>query len=215
MAGCSLIGGETAEMPGMYDPNEYDLAGFAVGLVEKAKIIDGSQIAAGDVIIGLASSGAHSNGYSLVRKVIAVSGEDLYEPFDSKRTLGETLLEPTRIYVKPVLEALAKVPVKGIAHITGGGLIENIPRVLPENVFARLEAIRWPCPAIFDWLKRRGNIKDAEMHRTFNCGIGMVLVVSADDVNATLDALAAGGAEAFHIGFIVPRQAGQPQTVVV
>jgi phosphoribosylformylglycinamidine cyclo-ligase len=214
-AGCSLIGGETAEMPGMYDPNEYDLAGFAVGLVEKAKIIDGSKIAAGDAIIGLASSGPHSNGYSLVRKVIAVSGEDLYEPFDSKRTLGEALLEPTRIYVKPVLAALAKVPVKGIAHITGGGLTENIPRVLPENVFARLEAIRWPWPAVFDWLKRRGHIEDAEMHRTFNCGIGMVLVVSPDDVNATLDALAAEGAEAFQIGFIFARQAGQPQTVVV
>jgi phosphoribosylformylglycinamidine cyclo-ligase len=214
-AGCSLIGGETAEMPGMYDPNEYDLAGFAVGLVEKAKIIDGSTIAPGDAIIGLASSGAHSNGYSLVRKVIAVSGEDLYEPFAGDRTLGETLLEPTRIYVKPVLAALAKVPVKGIAHITGGGLTDNIPRVLPENVFARLEAIRWPRPPIFDWLKRRGHIEDAEMHRTFNCGIGMVLVVSPDDANATIDALAAGGAEAFHIGFIVAREAGQPQTVVV
>ena len=215
MAGCSLIGGETAEMPGMYDPNEYDLAGFAVGLVEKAKIIDGAKIVAGDAIIGLASSGPHSNGYSLVRKVIAVSGEDLYESFDSKHTLGEALLEPTRIYVKPVLEALAKVPVKGIAHITGGGLTENIPRVLPENVFARLEAIRWPCPAIFDWLRRRGHIEDAEMHRTFNCGIGMVLVVSPDDADAAIAALAAGGAEAYLIGSIVARQAGQPQTIVV
>ena len=215
MAGCSLIGGETAEMPAMYDPNEYDLAGFAVGLVEKAKIIDGAKIVAGDAIIGLASSGPHSNGYSLVRKVVAVSGEDLYETFDSKRTLGETLLEPTRIYVKPVLGVLAKVKVKGIAHITGGGLTGNIPRVLPENVFARLEANRWPCPAIFDWLKRRGHIEDAEMHRTFNCGIGMVLVVSPDDANATIEALAAGGAEAFLIGSIVARQAGQPQTIVV
>src|SRR5471030_1599461 len=137
-ANCALIGGETAEMPGMYDPNEYDLAGFAVGLVEKSKIIDGKSIVAGDAVVGLASSGPHSNGYSLVRKVIAVSGEDLYEPFDAQRTLGEALLSPTRIYVKPVLALLGKVQLKGLAHITGGGLTENIPRVLPEGVCARL-----------------------------------------------------------------------------
>ena len=142
LANCELIGGETAEMPGMYDPNEYDLAGFAVGLVEKAKIIDGKGIVAGDAVIGLASSGPHSNGFSLVRKVIAVSGEDLYERFDDDGTLGETLLAPTRIYVKPVLALLEKVPVKGLAHITGGGLTENIPRVRPENACARLEARR-------------------------------------------------------------------------
>src|SRR5215212_2901123 len=138
-AGRALIGGETAEMPGMYDPNEYDLAGFAVGLVEKSKIIDGKRIAAGDAIIGLASSGPHSNGFSLVRRVVAVSGADLWEKFDNERTLGDALLEPTRIYVKPVLSLLSQVAIKGMAHITGGGLTENMPRVLPENVAARLE----------------------------------------------------------------------------
>jgi len=214
-ANCALIGGETAEMPGMYDPNEYDLAGFAVGLVEKAKIIDGKAIVAGDAVIGLASSGPHSNGFSLVRKVIAVSGEDLYERFDDDGTLGETLLAPTRIYVKPVLALLEKVPVKGLAHITGGGLTENIPRVLPENACARLEARRWPRPGIFDWLQKRGHIADAEMQRTFNCGIGMVIVVARSDVAATLDALAAQGCEAYEIGAIVERGAGEPQTVVV
>jgi phosphoribosylformylglycinamidine cyclo-ligase len=214
-ANCALIGGETAEMPGMYDPNEYDLAGFAVGLVEKAKIIDGATIVPGDVVLGLPSSGPHSNGYSLVRKVIAVSGADLYEPFDDKRTLGEALLEPTRIYVKPVLATLAKVTVKGIAHITGGGLTENIPRVLPDNVCAALETGRWPRPAIFEWLQRKGNIEDAEMQRTFNCGLGMVLVVAAEDVQATIDTLAENGAEAFQVGAIVERKAGEPQTTVV
>jgi phosphoribosylformylglycinamidine cyclo-ligase len=214
-ANCALIGGETAEMPGMYDPNEYDLAGFAVGLVEKAKIIDGAHIVAGDVVIGLASSGCHSNGYSLVRKVIAVSGADLYEPFDTQRTLGEALLEPTRIYVKPVLAALAKVEIKGLAHITGGGLTENIPRVLPENVCARLERSRWQRPAVFDWLQKRGHIEDDEMHRTFNCGIGMALVVAKENVQAAIDALTQEGADAFEIGAIVERGADEPQTVVV
>ena len=214
-ANCALIGGETAEMPGMYDPNEYDLAGFAVGLVEKAKIIDGSTIVAGDVVLGLPSSGAHSNGYSLVRKVIAVSGADLYEPFDDHRTLGEALLEPTRIYVKPVLATLAKVEIKGLAHITGGGLTDNIPRVLPENVCARLERSRWRRPAVFDWLQKRGHIEDDEMHRTFNCGIGMVLVVAKANVQAAIAALAEAGADALEVGSIVERNAGEPQTVVV
>jgi phosphoribosylformylglycinamidine cyclo-ligase len=214
-AGASLIGGETAEMPGMYDPNEYDLAGFAVGLVEKSKIIDGSKIVPGDAVIGLASSGPHSNGYSLVRKVIAVSGADLYEPFDDKRTLGEMLLEPTRIYVKAVLAAIAKVPVKGLAHITGGGLTENIPRVLPENTCAGLDSSKWPRLPIFDWLQRRGHIDNAEMWRTFNCGIGMVLIVARGDVKATLDVFAEQGTDAFEIGSIVERAEGGPQTVVV
>jgi phosphoribosylformylglycinamidine cyclo-ligase len=214
-ANCALIGGETAEMPGMYDPNEYDLAGFAVGLVEKAKIIDGSSIAAGDAVIGLASSGPHSNGYSLVRKVIAVSGADLYETFDDARSLGEALLAPTRIYVKPVLALLGKVAVKGLAHITGGGLTENVPRVLPETVCARLDANCWPRPAIFGWLQKKGHIEAAEMHRTFNCGIGMVIVVSRSDVADTLETLKAHGAEAYDIGSIVERRAGEPQAVVV
>jgi phosphoribosylformylglycinamidine cyclo-ligase len=214
-AGASLIGGETAEMPGMYDPNEYDLAGFAVGLVEKAKIIDGSKIVPGDVVIGLASSGPHSNGYSLIRKVVAVSGSDLYETFDGKHTLGEALLAPTRIYVKPVLAVIGKVAVKGLAHITGGGLTENIPRVLPANACAKLDSSLWKRPAIFDWLQRHGHIDNAEMERTFNCGIGMVLVVAKGDVPAALEAFREQGTEAAVIGEIVGREEGQPQTVVV
>ena len=214
-ANCTLIGGETAEMPGMYDPNEYDLAGFAVGLVEKSKIIDGKTIAMGDVVIGLASSGPHSNGYSLVRKVIAVSGADLYEAFDDKRSLGDALLAPTRIYVTQVLALMEKVAVKGLAHITGGGLTENIPRVIPDGLCARIERARWPRPAIFDWLQKRGHIEDAEMHRTFNCGIGMAIVVARADAARTLEVLAAQGTEAYEIGSIVERGAGEPPTVVV
>ena len=213
-AGCSLIGGETAEMPGMYDPNEYDLAGFAVGLVEKSRIIDGKSIAVGDAIVGLASSGAHSNGYSLVRKVLAVSGADLFEPFDGERTLGDALLEPTRIYVKPVLATLAKVRVKGLAHITGGGLTENIPRVLPDTVCAQLDATCWPRPKVFDWLQKEGQIDEAEMQRTFNCGIGMVLVVAKEDAKTAIATLAAEGVQAFEIGAIAPRAPGGPQTIV-
>jgi phosphoribosylformylglycinamidine cyclo-ligase len=214
LANCSLIGGETAEMPGMYDPNEYDLAGFAVGLVEKSKIIDGKSIRAGDAIIGLASSGPHSNGYSLVRKVVAVSGSDLFETFDAKRTLGQALLEPTRIYVKPVLAVMQKVAIKGLAHITGGGLTENVPRVLQLDVAAHLEVSRWPRPAIFDWLQKKGRIAEAEMHRTFNCGIGMVVMVAAADARATIDAFAAEGVESYEIGSTVERAAGAPQAVV-
>ncbi|HYC37734.1 MAG TPA: phosphoribosylformylglycinamidine cyclo-ligase [Usitatibacter sp.] len=212
-ANCSLIGGETAEMPGMYDPNEYDLAGFAVGLVEKSKILDGSRVKKGDVVIGLASSGPHSNGYTLIRKVIAVSGSDIFEPFDGDRTLGEVLLEPTRIYVKPVLALMEKVAVKGIAHITGGGLTENVPRILPEGVAAHLDSTRWPRPKIFQWLKRYGNIDEAEMHRTFNCGIGMVVVVAKGDAGAAMEALAAHGVEAFQVGEIVERGSGAPTVV--
>jgi phosphoribosylformylglycinamidine cyclo-ligase len=213
-AGCALIGGETAEMPGMYDPNEYDLAGFAVGLVEKSKILDGTRIVPGDAIIGLASSGPHSNGFSLVRRVVAVSGADLWEKFDNERTLGEALLEPTRIYVKPVLSLLPQVPIKGMAHITGGGLTENIPRVLPEAVAARLERARWPALPIFDWLQRHGRIEDREMTRTFNCGIGMTLVVAREDAGKALATLTDLGVEAYEIGEIVPREAGGPQAVV-
>jgi phosphoribosylformylglycinamidine cyclo-ligase len=212
-AGCALIGGETAEMPGMYDPNEYDLAGFAVGLVEKSRIIDGSRIAVGDAVIGLASSGCHSNGYTLVRTVVAKSSTDLYEEFDG-RTLGDALLEPTRIYVKPVLATLAKVEVKGLAHITGGGLTDNIPRVLPEGVRASLEASRWTRPEIFKWLQKMGNIEDAEMHRTFNCGIGMVMIVPAAEAKAAIDSLGSHGVEAFEVGSIEARQPDTPQTVV-
>jgi phosphoribosylformylglycinamidine cyclo-ligase len=213
-AGCALIGGETAEMPGLYAADEYDLAGFAVGLVEKERIIDGSTIAAGDAIVGLASSGVHSNGFSLVRKILEVSGAGLGEPFDG-RTLGAALLEPTRIYVKPVLAVMEELPVKGVAHITGGGLVENVPRVLPANTAARLESSRWPRPAVFDWLQSQGNIPQAEMHRTFNCGIGMVLVVAADHVAAALATLGRHGIPAWEIGSIAARSGDAPQTVVV
>jgi phosphoribosylformylglycinamidine cyclo-ligase len=214
-ANCSLIGGETAEMPGMYDPNEYDLAGFAVGLVEKNRIIDGKTIVPGDVVIGLASSGPHSNGYTLIRKVIAVSSADLFETFDETRTIGQALLEPTRIYVKPVLEVLGKIPVKGLAHITGGGLTGNIPRVLPANAAARLDQSKWKRPTIFDWLQKHGKIEDAEMHRTFNCGIGMVVVVAKEDAEKTIDLFNGLGVEALEIGKIVERDAAEPQTVIV
>ena len=214
-AGCALIGGETAEMPGMYDPNEYDLAGFAVGLVEKKKIIDGATIQPGDAIVGLASSGPHSNGYSLVRKVLAVSSADLYEKLDETRTLGEALLEPTRIYVKPVLAAMAELKVKGVAHITGGGLLENIPRVLPGTTAARLERDAWPRPAIFDWLQKQGGVEEHEMQRTFNCGLGMVVVVPAAESRKTVELFARHGVDAWHVGEIVARAEGAPQAVVV
>ncbi len=214
LAGCALIGGETAEMPGMYDPNEYDLAGFAVGLVEKSRILDGSKIVPGDAVIGLASSGPHSNGYSLVRKVLAVSGADTYETLDAERTLGQALLEPTRIYVKPVLGVMEKLPVKGLAHITGGGLTENIPRILPGGTCAHLDSGRWPRPAIFGWLQRHGAIEEAEMLRTFNCGIGMVVVVARSDARAAIDAFAAAGVEAFEVGAIAERAAGAAATTV-
>jgi phosphoribosylformylglycinamidine cyclo-ligase len=213
-AGCALIGGETAEMPGLYDPNEYDLAGFAVGLVEKDRIIDGSAIVPGDVVVGLASSGAHSNGYSLVRKILAVTGAELDEPLDG-RTLGEALLEPTRIYVKPVLALLDKIPLKGIAHITGGGLVENVPRVLPAGTAAHLEKASWPRPAVFAWLQEQGNVPEAEMHRTFNCGIGMVLVVAKEHAGAAIASLGIHGVPAWEVGAIVAREGDAPQTVVV
>ena len=174
-AGCALIGGETAEMPGMYPDGEYDLAGFCVGVVEKSGVIDGRGIVPGDVVLGLASSGAHSNGYSLVRRILERTKPDLAATFHG-RPLADVLLAPTRIYVKPVLALLQALPVKGLAHITGGGLVENVPRVLPDGVRAVLDWGAWPLPALFRWLQEQGNVADAEMHRVFNCGIGMVLV---------------------------------------
>jgi phosphoribosylformylglycinamidine cyclo-ligase len=213
-AGCALIGGETAEMPGMYAPGEYDLAGFAVGVVERDGIIDGRAIVAGDVVIGLASSGPHSNGFSLIRKIVAASGEDLASPLDST-TLGSSLLAPTRIYVKPLLALLRELPVKGMAHITGGGLVENVPRMLPAGLQARLMRDTWTRPAIFDWLQRHGNVADAEMHRVFNCGIGMAVVVAAGHADRALKHLAAAGERASPIGEIVAQPAGEPATVVV
>ena len=214
-AGCALIGGETAEMPGMYDPNEYDLAGFAVGLVEKDRIIDGSSIKAGDAVIGLESSGPHSNGYSLIRKIVATKGGDYDETFDGKTKLGDALIQPTRIYVKPVLELITKATVKGIAHITGGGLVENIPRVIPELLCARIDRKAWKRPAIFDWLQRHGHVDDAEMARTFNCGIGMVIIVPKAEAEAAIAALGESGVPAHLIGAIVTREPGGPQTVIV
>jgi phosphoribosylformylglycinamidine cyclo-ligase len=215
-AGCALIGGETAEMPGMYAPGEYDLAGFAVGVVEKCAIVDGRSITPGDAVLGLASSGPHSNGFSLVRKILDVSRADLrarYAESDS-RTLGDALLAPTRIYVKPILALMRTLPIKGMAHVTGGGLVENVPRILPQTTQARLDRKRWPRPAIFDWLQRNGNVADDEMHRVFNCGIGMALVVAASDAERAIAELARRGETAWRIGDIVARPAGAPAAVV-
>jgi phosphoribosylformylglycinamidine cyclo-ligase len=213
LAGCALIGGETAEMPGMYPAGEYDLAGFAVGVVEKDRIIDGTRIAAGDALIGLASSGAHSNGYSLIRRILERARPDLSADFHG-RTFGDAILAPTRIYVKPVLELIAALEVKGLAHITGGGLLENVPRILGERLSARIERGAWPRPALFDWLQAQGGVADEEMHRVFNCGIGMVAVVGEADVPRALALLAAAGERAWRVGSVRERRGGEPQTVV-
>ncbi len=212
-AGAALIGGETAEMPGMYEGEDYDLAGFCVGVVEKDRIIDGSRVKAGDVLIGLTSSGPHSNGYSLIRKVIEKSGADLAETFDGA-TLGERLLEPTRIYIKPLLKLFEQVEVHALAHITGGGLLENIPRVMPNDTAARVNVQSWEQPAIFEWLQHAGNIEASEMYRTFNCGLGMVLVVDAGDADNTLAILQAEGESAMRIGEIVAAQ-GEPSVEII
>ena len=212
-AGCALIGGETAEMPGMYPAGEYDLAGFAVGVVEKSAIINGTDIAPGDVVLGLASSGVHSNGYSLVRKVIESSGAVLSSSFEGG-TLGDALLAPTRIYVKAVLSAMRQVRIKGLAHITGGGLVENVPRVLPSNVMAKLRKNAWPRPPLFDWLQKNGNVAETEMYRVFNCGIGMVCIVAAADAEHAMQALRDGGETVYRVGQIHGRGDGEPQTVV-
>ena len=213
-AGCALIGGETAEMPGMYPAGEYDLAGFAVGVVEKSEIIDGAGIVAGDVVLGLASSGAHSNGYSLVRKIVDSCGVNLSSDFDG-RTLGEALLAPTRIYVRPVLAAIRAVRIKGLAHITGGGLVENVPRVLPANVKAVLAKKAWPRPQLFEWLQRNGNVAEPEMHRVFNCGIGMVAIVAAEDAGRAKKVFEREGESVFQIGEIRSRGGDEPQTIVL
>ncbi|SMF03091.1 phosphoribosylformylglycinamidine cyclo-ligase [Alteromonadaceae bacterium Bs31] len=200
-AGCALVGGETAEMPGMYEGEDYDLAGFCVGIVEKKKIIDGSKVSAGDVLIALPSSGPHSNGYSLIRKILEVSGADLNTKL-GKTTLGSALLEPTKIYVKPLLQLINSIEVKALSHITGGGLTENIPRVLPESARAVIECSRWQLPDVFAWLKEHGGVAPAEMYRTFNCGVGMVICVAQDQVNATLQLLNEAGEQAFIVGQI-------------
>jgi phosphoribosylformylglycinamidine cyclo-ligase len=212
-SGCALIGGETAEMPGMYPSGEYDLAGFAVGVVEKSKIIDGSTIKAGDAVLGLASSGAHSNGYSLIRRIIAEKKVDLSAALDGK-TLSELILAPTRIYVKPVLALMQKLPVKALAHITGGGIVDNLPRVLADNLTARIDGKSWPRPPLFAWLQQQGNVAEAEMLRVFNCGIGMVVIVAEADAKAAADTLRAAGETVWQIGRIAARGNGEEQTVV-
>lgn len=213
LAGCALIGGETAEMPGMYPEGEYDLAGFAVGVVEKDRIIDGTRIQPGDVILGLASSGPHSNGFSLIRKVVEVSGADWSMPFDGA-TLADRAMEPTRIYVKQVLEVMKTIDIKGMAHITGGGLLENVPRVLPETAQAKIDGKAWTRPAIFDWLQEKGNIEDHEMFRVFNNGIGLVVIVSPEEADAAMATFQKQGEKVFRIGEIIERPAGEAQCVV-
>ncbi|MDD5177453.1 MAG: phosphoribosylformylglycinamidine cyclo-ligase [Sterolibacterium sp.] len=214
LAGCALIGGETAEMPGMYPENEYDLAGFAVGAVEKTQIIDGKRIAPGDSVLGLASSGAHSNGYSLIRKIIEQTGPDLNADFHG-RPLLDAVMAPTRIYVKPLLALMQSLPVKGMAHITGGGLTENVPRILPEHLSATLDRSKWLLPPLFQWLQTAGQVADAEMHRVFNCGIGMVVVVAAEHELQAIQLLHAAGETVYAIGHIETRGSGQAQTIVV
>jgi phosphoribosylformylglycinamidine cyclo-ligase len=198
-AGCALVGGETAEMPGMYEGADYDLAGFCVGVVEKDRIIDGSATRPGDAVIGLASSGPHSNGFSLIRKLLDVSGAGEDSRVDG-RSLLDLLMAPTRIYVRPVLALMEQVTVHGVAHITGGGLTDNIPRVLPDGLEVRLEARSWERGGVWDWIQHAGNIDDAEMHRTFNCGIGMTLQVPAADADRAVALLAAAGERAAVIG---------------
>lgn len=207
ISGCALIGGETAEMPGMYPDGEYDLAGFAVGAVEKSKILSGANVQPGDTVLGLASSGVHSNGFSLVRKCIERAGGQLPATLDGK-PFRKAVLEPTRIYVKPVLAALAQHPIKALAHITGGGLLENIPRVLPEGTAARLRKGSWPQSELFAWLQRTAAIDDHEMNRTFNNGIGMVVVVDKAHAEATAQTLRQAGETVYEIGAIAERGSG-------
>jgi len=208
MAGAALLGGETAEMPGMYAAEDYDLAGFAVGVVEKDQLIDGHAVSVGDTIIGLSSSGPHSNGYSLIRKLLA--SHDINSPFDGS-TLGRTLLAPTRIYVPSVQAVLAEESINAIAHITGGGLTENIPRVLPDGVCARIDQSSWSAPPVFAWMQNAGGIERSEMLRTFNCGIGMVLIVSPARVDGVLQLLAEAGENAMIVGDVIAAQANTPR----
>ncbi len=213
-SGCALVGGETAEMPGMYPPGEYDLAGFAVGCADKSKLIDGTTIAAGDVVLGLASSGAHSNGYSLIRKLIEKSGIDFESDFHGRK-FKDVVMEPTRIYVKSLLKLIEALPVKGMAHITGGGITENIPRVLPAGLTAEIQAASWQLPPLFQWLQAQGNIVPSELYKTFNCGIGMAVIVAKAHVAQAKQLLEASGETVFEIGIIRAQAAGEAPTVVV
>ena len=212
-AGCALVGGETAEMPGMYHKGDYDIAGFCVGVTEKSRLLDGTKVAAGDQLIALGSSGAHSNGYSLVRKVLEVNNTNTNDLLDGK-PLAEHLLAPTKIYVKSVLELLKHVDVHALSHITGGGFWENIPRVLPESAQAIIDGNSWQWPSIFNWLQENGNISAHEMYRTFNCGVGMIIVVPADEVEKSIEILSAQGENAWHIGAIADLQADQEQVII-
>ena len=214
LSGCALIGGETAEMPGMYPEGEYDLAGFAVGAVEKDKIIGGDTICAGDAVLGLASSGAHSNGYSLIRKIIERTGVDMNSDFHGK-PLAEVVMAPTRIYVKSLLSLIEALPVKGMAHITGGGLLENIPRILKDELVAVLDKTAWEMPPLFKWLQQEGNVEANEMYRTFNCGIGMAVIVAQEHAEEAMQQLRSSGETVWQIGRVDKRAEGQPQTVVV
>ncbi|WP_293931897.1 phosphoribosylformylglycinamidine cyclo-ligase [Iodobacter sp.] len=213
-AGCALIGGETAEMPGMYPAGEYDLAGFAVGVVEKSKIITGDDIVPGDVVLGLASNGAHSNGYSLVRKIMHLAEADYAAEFEGGKSLADVVMAPTRIYVKPLLKLMQAMTVKGMAHITGGGISENVPRVLPSNVVAAIDAQSWTMPKLFQWLQKEGNVDAQEMYRTFNCGVGMVVIMAADQAAAAIALLEAEGETVYTLGTIRARVGDEHQTQV-
>lgn len=212
LSGAALTGGETAEMPGMYDEDDYDLAGFCVGIVEKSRIIEAGRVKVGDVLIGMASSGPHSNGYSLIRKVLEVTNSDLKQPL-AETTLGEALLAPTRIYVKPLLELHNKIDIHALAHITGGGLPENLPRVLPEGTKAVIDTNSWERPEVFNWLQEKGNIEESEMLRTFNCGVGMVLCVDEQDADLAIDTLTSAGEQVWRLGHIA-ESAGAPEVVI-
>ena len=213
-SGCALVGGETAEMPGMYHAGDYDLAGFCVGVVEKAKIIDGSKVQAGDALIALGSSGPHSNGYSLIRKVIDVAGVNPATEQLAGKALGDQLLAPTKIYVKSVLELIEKVDVHAIAHLTGGGFWENIPRVLPDNTKAVIDEKSWEWQPVFKWLQEKGNIDSYEMYRTFNCGVGMVIALPQADVEKALNLLCQAGENAWLIGQIESLNPGEKQVII-
>ena len=206
LAGCALIGGETAEHPDAFPKNEYDLAGFAVGVVEKSKVIDGRTISPGDTLLGLASSGAHSNGYSLIRKILEREKADA--------AVLDALMEPTRIYVKSVLKLFEAVPVKGLAHITGGGITGNVPRMLPEGTRAVIRKASWTRPKIFDWLQQKGNVAEEEMHRVFNCGIGMVMALAPEHAERAISELRGAGETVCEIGVVEAGPAGEPQAII-
>jgi phosphoribosylformylglycinamidine cyclo-ligase len=213
LSGCALVGGETAEMPGMYHAGDYDIAGFCVGIAEKSRLLDGSKVTAGDQLIALGSSGAHSNGFSLIRKVLEVNNTNTNDLLAGK-SLADHLIEPTKIYVKSVLALLKQVDVHALSHITGGGFWENIPRVLPEDAQAIVDGASWDWPVIFNWLQTNGNITTHEMYRTFNCGVGMIIVVPADKVAESLEILTEHGENAWHIGAIGTKPADAEQVII-